>query len=139
MATKSTINDYLAHLLAQANRRLNKQLSEKGVPVDQWRILRVLHESDGLTMRELAEAVSLNRPTMTKVVDKLVADALAYRIPDPDDRRKVRIFLSNQGKSLFLQQDKHVSVHQELVETDYGIEETKKLKKMLETFLSRIS
>ncbi len=139
MATQDSINDYLAHLLAQANRRLNKQLSKKGVPVDQWRILRVLHESDGLTMRELADSVSLNRPTMTKIVDKLVADALAYRVPDPEDRRKVRIFLSEQGKSLFREQNEQVTVHQEHVESDYGVEETKRLKQMLEKLLIRIS
>lgn len=138
-ATKETINDYLAHLLAQANRRLSKQLSSKGVAVEQWRILRVLHEADGLTMRQLADSVSLNRPTMTKVVDKLVSDALAYRVPDPRDRRKVRIFLSDQGKLLFLEQNQHVTSHQQSVEHDYGVEETQKLKEMLETFLKRIS
>jgi DNA-binding MarR family transcriptional regulator len=139
MASESSINDYLAHLLAQANRRLNKQLSDEGVPLDQWRILRVLHESDGLTMRALADAVTLNRPTMTKVVDKLVADALAYRIPDPKDRRKVRIFLSDQGRALFKEQNELVRTHQETVESNYGVEETQRLKGMLETFLKRIS
>lgn len=139
MASESTINDYLAHLLAQANRRLNMQLSEEGVPLDQWRVLRVLYESDGLTMRALADAVTMNRPTMTKVVDKLVADALAYRVPDPKDRRKVRIFLSDQGRALFREQNERVSTHQDAVENTYGVEETRQLKDMLETFLKRVT
>ena len=139
MAAESSINDYLAHLLAQANRRLNKQLSEEGVPLDQWRILRVLHESDGMTMRALADSVTLNRPTMTKVVDKLVADALAYRVPDPKDRRKVRIFLSDQGRALFREQNDLVRSHQDSVENTDGVEETQQLKGMLETFLKRIT
>lgn len=139
MTSDGSINDYLAHLLAQANRKLNKQLSDKGVPLEQWRILRVLFESDGMTMRELADAVSLNRPTMSKSADKLVADALVYRVPDPDDRRKVRIFLSEKGKSLFIEQDEHVSTHQHSVENDYGVEETKQLKEMLESLLTKIS
>lgn len=138
MASETTINDYLAHLLAQANRRLNKQLSEEGVPLEQWRILRVLHESDGLTMRALADSVTLNRPTMTKVVDKLVADALAYRVPDPKDRRKVRIFLSDQGRTLVREQNDLVRTHQDSVENTYGVEETQQLKGMLETFLKRV-
>lgn len=138
MDNDASINDYLAHLLAQANRRLNKQLSEEGVPLDQWRILRVLHEADGLTMRGLAEAVSLNRPTMTKVVDKMVADALTYRVPDPNDRRKVRIFLSDKGRLLFQEQNKLVSTHQDAVEGSFGVEETKQLKSMLESFLKQI-
>lgn len=139
MASGSTINDYLAHLLAQANRRLNLQLSDEGVPLDQWRVLRILHESDGLTMRALADAVTMNRPTMTKVVDKLVSDALAYRVPDPKDRRKVRIFLSDQGRALFREQNERVSTHQDSVESTYGVEETQQLKDMLEAFLKRVT
>ena len=139
MATETSINDYLAHLLAQANRRLNMQLSEEGVPLDQWRVLRVLYESDGLTMRALADAVTMNRPTMTKVVDKLVADALVYRVPDPKDRRKVRIFLSDQGRTLYSDQNQRVSTHQDGVESTYGVEETQQLKGMLEAFLKRVT
>jgi len=139
MAGDKTINDYLAHLVAQANRRLNRALSEEGVPLDQWRILRVLYESGGMTMRSLADAVTLNRPTMTKIVDKLVNDGLAYRVPDPEDRRKVRIFLSDQGKGLYRQQNQRVSSHQETVESEYGPEQTKQLKELLETFLKRMS
>ncbi len=139
MNSDSSINDYLAHLVAQANKRLNKQLSDKGVPLDQWRILRILFEADGMTMRELADAVSLNRPTMSKAVDKLVAEALVYRVPDHDDRRKIRIFLSEKGKSLFIEQNEHVQTHQDSVETGYGIEETKQLKVMLESFIKQLS
>jgi MarR family transcriptional regulator, organic hydroperoxide resistance regulator len=103
-----------------------------------WRILRLLIESDGLTMRALADAVSLNRPTMTKVVDKLVVDALVYRMPDPNDRRKVGIFLSNKGRSLFKEQNQRVSTHQNTVEGSFGVEETQKLKEMLEIFLKKV-
>lgn len=139
MVTENSTNDYLAHLLAQANRRLNMQLNDEGVPLDQWRILSVLSEKDGMTMRELADAVSVHRPTMTKVVDRLVADALAYRIPDPNDRRKVRIFLSDQGKILYKEQNERVTTHQENFEINYGVEETQQLKDMLESLLKRIS
>ena len=139
MKEDESINDYLAHLVAQANRRMNKALSEEGVPLDQWRILRVLQESGGMTMRALADSVTLNRPTMTKIVDKLVIDGLAYRVPDPEDRRKVRIFLSDQGKALYRQQNELVSSHQAAVEDNYGTEETQQLKDMLESFLKRMS
>ena len=139
MSEETSINDYLAHLVAQANKRLNKQLSESGVPLEQWRILRTLSDSNGMTMRELADSVSLNRPTMTKTVDKLVAEALVYRVPDANDRRKVRIFLSDHGKALFIEHDERVSKHQVSFETDYGVEESAKLKSMLEQLIKQIS
>ncbi|MEX0281293.1 MAG: MarR family winged helix-turn-helix transcriptional regulator [Arenibacterium sp.] len=138
MQKQRMTSDYLAHLLAQANRKLNMQLHGKGVPLEQWRVLSVLFETQGMTMRELADAVSMNRPTMTKIVDRLVSEALAYRVPDPTDRRKVRIFLSDQGKALYRQQNELVSNHQDGVENEFGLEQTERLKSMLETFLARV-
>jgi len=76
---------------------------------------------------------------MTKVVDRLVAEALAYRVPDPKDRRKVRIFLSDQGRALYKEQNSHVILHQESVESTYGVKETEKLRAMLELFLRQTS
>ena len=56
----SPITEHLAYLLAQANREINRQLelrlSKEGVPVEQWRILKVLSDGDGHSMGELADA-----------------------------------------------------------------------------------
>src|ERR1700741_3213821 len=96
------ITEHLAYLLAQANREINRQLearlSAEGVPVEQWRILKVLSDGNGRSMGELAERALLNHPTLTKTIDRMVADSLVYRISDPADRRKVLIFISDRGK-----------------------------------------
>src|SRR5580704_18292159 len=79
----SPITEHLAYLLAQANREINRQLesrlSQEGVPVEQWRILKVLSDGNGHSMGELAEAVLLNHPTLTKMIDRMVSDGLDYR------------------------------------------------------------
>ena len=98
------ITEHLAYLLAQANREINRQLDarfrKEGVPVEQWRILKVLSDGKGHSMGDLAEAVLLNHPTLTKMVDRMVSDALVYRVQDADDRRKVLMFSSDRGKAL---------------------------------------
>lgn len=98
------ITEYLTYLLAQANREINRQLDarfrKEGVPVEQWRILKVLSDGKSHSMGELAEAVLLNHPTLTKIVDRMVSDSLVYRVQDADDRRKVVMFSSDQGKAL---------------------------------------
>src|SRR5882757_4440338 len=87
------ITEHLAYLLAQANREINRQLDarfrKEGVPVEQWRILKILSDGKGHSMGELAEAVLLNHPTLTKMVDRMVSESLVYRVQDADDRRKV--------------------------------------------------
>ena len=51
-------------------------------------------------MGELADAVLLNHPTLTKMIDRMVSDTLVYRVQDPNDRRKVLMFISDRGKVL---------------------------------------
>ena len=70
------------------------------MPVEQWRILKVLSDGNGHSMGELADAVLLNHPTLTKMIDRMVSDALVYRVQDPEDRRKVLMFFSDRGKAL---------------------------------------
>jgi MarR family transcriptional regulator, organic hydroperoxide resistance regulator len=136
MMSEKPINDYLAHLLMQANRHVTRQLASEGVSVEQWRVLKVISQHGGLTMREMARMLSLHHPTLTKIVDKMVAEALVYRVPDPDDRRKIRIFISEKGKGVLQQQNERVGDHQVKVEDQHGPDEVRKLKAMLEQFIS---
>ena len=137
------ITDHLAYLLAQANREINRQLEARlrteGVPVEQWRILKVLYDGNGRSMGDLAEAALLNHPTLTKTIDRMVADSLVYRVTDPADRRKVLIFCSDRGKALArrlaplaLGQEVHIA-------KSTGDKATAQLKRLLETLIERAS
>ncbi|GLR50615.1 MarR family transcriptional regulator [Shinella yambaruensis] len=137
MAERS-LNEHLSHLLAQANRHLSRQLTAEGVSLDQWRLMKVLSESGGLPMGKLAEELALNLPTLTKLVDRMVQDALVYRVPDPADRRKVRMFLSDKGAAMLASQNKRVEEHEAKVEDSYGNEDAQRLKTMLESFIKQI-
>ncbi|MBW4720517.1 MarR family winged helix-turn-helix transcriptional regulator [Saccharothrix obliqua] len=75
-------------------------LRPDGLTVDQWLVLAALAEERGLTMTELTARTPASGPTVTRVVDKLVGTALAYREVDPEDRRRVRVYLSPRGRAL---------------------------------------
>lgn len=137
----SPITMHLAYLLAQANREINRQLEARlrteGVPVEQWRILKVLSDGNGRSMGELADSALLNHPTLTKTIDRMVADSLVYRISDPADRRKVLIFCSDRGKSL-TQRLAPLALGQEAhIASNYGDKATAQLKRLLETLIER--
>jgi DNA-binding MarR family transcriptional regulator len=133
------ITEHLAYLLAQANREINRQLEarlrDEGVPVEQWRILKVLSDGKGHSMGELADEVLLNHPTLTKMIDRMVSDALVYRVQAPDDRRKVLMYISERGKgltqrlnALALSQEAHIA-------ENYGDKATAELKRLLESLI----
>ncbi|HYE29383.1 MAG TPA: MarR family transcriptional regulator [Allosphingosinicella sp.] len=53
-----------------------------------------------LALRDLAAREGVRAPTMSRSVERLVAAGLASREPDPDDRRRVRIAVTEAGRSL---------------------------------------
>ncbi|TXL73183.1 MarR family transcriptional regulator [Vineibacter terrae] len=137
----SPITDHLAYLLAQANREINRQLDARlrseGVPVEQWRILKVLSDGNGRSMGDLAEAALLNHPTLTKTIDRMVSDSLVYRISDPADRRKVLIFSSDRGKALSRRLNSLALSQEAHIVNSYGGKATMELKRLLETLIER--
>ncbi|HET9171830.1 MAG TPA: MarR family transcriptional regulator [Actinospica sp.] len=96
----------LVHLLSRAEqlaaRRLSAALEAEaaGASIEQWRVLNLLADGRGHTMTELAEHALLPAPTATKLADRLVADNLVYRHPDPADRRRVLVHLTDRGHDL---------------------------------------
>ena len=51
-------------------------------------------------MGELASIVLVDAASLTKIVDRMVVEALVYRAVAPEDRRRVLIFLATKGKAL---------------------------------------
>jgi DNA-binding MarR family transcriptional regulator len=70
-------------------------------------------------------------PTLTKAIDRLVDDALAYRRQDEADRRRVAVFLADRGKSLVQRLDRHAEEHHRAVEAAYGVARTERLMREL--------
>ena len=77
---------------------LGVALAAHGASIDQWRVMRSLTES-GRAMGDLTRALNIPPASLTRVVDSLATDALAYRRPDPADGRLVVIHLSTLGRS----------------------------------------
>lgn len=130
------IGDYLANLLAQANRQISSQLEEQfraeGIPIEQWRVLEVLSSGRGYAMSELAQAVLMNLPTLTKTIDRMVSNALVYRTTDPQDRRRVLVHASDHGLALANRLTDLAREHQSRILERYGNRKAADLRRLLE-------
>ncbi|WP_138757318.1 MarR family winged helix-turn-helix transcriptional regulator [Modestobacter altitudinis] len=93
----------LVELLTATSRRVSRlvgqALAEDGGTLDGYRVLRLLAAGPGRTMGQLVATLHLPGPTATRVVDGLVDAALAYRLPDPADRRRVVVHASALGRT----------------------------------------
>lgn len=141
MTRSRPISEHIAYLLAQANRQVHLKLDEEfrdeGVPVEHWRTLKLLAEKNGRSMSDLTQAALLNHPTLTKMVDRMVSDALVYRRPDPKDGRKVLIFISERGRALNERLSRRANLRQAEIVEGYGDRETEELKRLLSELINR--
>jgi DNA-binding MarR family transcriptional regulator len=98
------VTTYLSYALAAAHRAihadLSRRLKDEGVQVEAWRIMEAIDAERTITMGHLAEKVLLAPPTLSKMVDRMVADGLVQRQIAPQDLRQVHLVLSAYGQSI---------------------------------------
>ena len=84
------INDVARLLRTCADQRAR----QFGMTRAQWAVLARLQRSEGLKQSELADMLDLQPITLTRLLDRLCANGVIERRPDPDDRRVNRLFLT---------------------------------------------
>ena len=103
LAHDSFAKTYLAYLLARASHVVSGEfhaaLKGFGLTVAEWRVLACLTDADGLSVVELADMAIMKQPRMTKILDRLGADGLVERRPDPADRRRALVQLTPAGRA----------------------------------------
>ena len=80
--------------------RFRKIFNEFGLTEQQWRVLRVLWESEAETLNRLAALTRIPPPSLVGIVDRLQRDQLVIRQRSEADRRKVHVVLTSQGAAL---------------------------------------
>lgn len=76
----------------------NSPLNE--FPVSQLRCLFIVAHEEGLKMQDISHRMELRLPAVSQIVDRLVKRNMLVRQTDPDDRRVVRLKLSDTAHHL---------------------------------------
>ena len=90
-------------LYTAANRmtRLYRPFLDKlGITYSQYLTLLVLWENDDLQVGEIGSALGLDSGTLTPLLKRLETAGIVMRRRDPQDERRVRVSLTDQGKAL---------------------------------------
>ena len=79
---------------------LQRTLKERGFDItpEQFGILHVLREEEGLSQREIGNILFKDKPNVSRMLDALERKRLIFR--QPTDRRRYSIFLTEEGKKL---------------------------------------
>lgn len=91
----------LSILSGEVSRGLSQIYARKfQLSVPEWRIIANLGRFGPLNAGDLAERSSLDKPKVTRALQKLEARALVQRAVEAHDRRQVRLTLTRRGRAL---------------------------------------
>jgi DNA-binding MarR family transcriptional regulator len=79
--------------------RFDAALEAVGLSLPKWHALKqILAVEEPPTLRLLATQLGCVKSNATQLVDRLAADGLVRRTPDPDDRRSILIEVTDEGR-----------------------------------------
>jgi DNA-binding MarR family transcriptional regulator len=102
---------------------------------EQWGVLFVVFREPGLTQSDLAERTSKDKPTITRILDRLEKKSLLGRRQNVHDRRSFTIYPTQEGLTLYPMLEGVVRTYSELVLSGLRQDEIDTLRDLL----SRIS
>jgi DNA-binding MarR family transcriptional regulator len=80
--------------------QLARELEAHGLHPGQEHLLKQLWLEDGLSIGVLAERVGIEVPTVVRAVTRMEAAGILRREPDPTDRRRALVLLTDRGREL---------------------------------------
>ncbi|MDP2726664.1 MAG: MarR family transcriptional regulator [Dehalococcoidia bacterium] len=90
---------YLGHLIDE---RLNEGLEPHGLSLPKLSVLQHLVQAgEPLPLGVLSERFGCVKSNITQLVDRLEADKLVRRVPDPEDRRSVLAAITEEGRKRY--------------------------------------
>jgi DNA-binding MarR family transcriptional regulator len=97
VAAADDLHTALTRLARSHRAAVARALAPLGLHPGQERLLAVLWEHDGATQAEIAAALSVEPPTVTRMIGRLEVAGFVVRHRHPDDRRATQVWLTDAG------------------------------------------
>jgi len=130
------VDGYLGYLLGQANHALYKDfhahVRAAGLSSIEWRVLATLHDSEPLTIGQLANEVLSKQPTVTKLVQRMAEQGWVALHADAGDQRCTLVAATAAGKRLVKPLVEEAKQHEARMLRSLGAPEKHALRRLLE-------
>ncbi|WP_273566175.1 MarR family winged helix-turn-helix transcriptional regulator [Maribacter halichondriae] len=102
------------------------------ITIDQWLVLKTIHDCPNITQREIAEKIFKDHASITRMIDLLVKKGFLERSVNSEDRRRFGLELTPIGK--IIQQESIPVIMQNRKKALEGLsqEEIETLKNLLQ-------
>ena len=108
---------------AWLSKQVELGLGDVDLSLSQYRILGILAEGSAVSSA-LAERLAVRPPSVTSVIDGLVARRLVERTHSEDDRRRVALGLTPEGEALLKAADQAVNGRLEQIAAHLGAKQS---------------
>lgn len=114
----------LGFLTRRWRQMLDSAFHSLGLTDAAWRPLLHLHLlGDGIRQKDLAASLGIEGPSLTRILDQLVAKGFIERIEDASDRRAKLLTLSPQGRTLVARITSKVAALEQNLFSEFSDEE----------------
>ncbi|HBC98034.1 MAG TPA: MarR family transcriptional regulator [Clostridium sp.] len=135
------INECINFLLSRAQRNvfqcLKSELSEFNVTPAQYGVLKCLWGKESQTPKQIADVLGLDGSTITGILDRMEVKDLIRRAGNPQDRRTLKVIVTEKGSKLQKSTEKIVDRVNNYMLEIFTDDEQKQLKKFLKLIAKR--
>lgn len=80
--------------------QMGRRLKDFDITPEQWGVISMLWEEDGITQKELSSRIVKDQPNTTRILDKLEQKGIIRRADNTEDRRAFLIYLTDEGRKM---------------------------------------
>jgi DNA-binding MarR family transcriptional regulator len=133
-----TYDDCIIFLLAKAYQKAHgdfkKRLQSYGLTPIQHLVIESLWHEDGLSAKDIGQKLVFDGATLSGVLDRLAAGGWVKKMPDSEDKRVLRIFLTQKSRDLRPKLSEARDKSNEDLLQSFTLEERVLLKRLLRDF-----
>ena len=98
--SEESLGGYISKIHWYIKTYFAKLIKENGytITVEQWTLLLIIFMNPENTQTEIAEKALKDKTNVTRILDLLQKNGYIKRLPDPSDRRKYRIRITDNGE-----------------------------------------
>lgn len=90
-------------------RNFDRRVQSLGLTQAQWRAIAHLERNEGTHQAALAESLEIQPITLTRLIDRMQAAGWVRRSTDPEDRRAVRLYLTEKSRPVLEEMHKRAA------------------------------
>ena len=126
------ITEYLSDISLNYFALIRKLSSKFELTLSQTLVLLYI-PFDGITISDLSDKLGVDISTMTRNIQRIEKKGLIIRMVNENDRRSIKIQLSNRGRTVSEALTQQISINMENILKKYNFDEVQKIQNALES------